>query len=167
MFFIWGVGNARKYTNVFTKETCDRCGTTQNINIIMEYSYGSIFFIPVIKMRKKYFVVCQRCGSFKEISKREFNAIKQANRNGLVYGEKDVVIKSEPVKVIENKEESNVEILKEIESLIAQLKERNYVLTAEKLPRFKVVLREQLLMKFENEQQVDAAIEQFFKDYKF
>jgi Fe2+ or Zn2+ uptake regulation protein len=166
MFFIWGVGNARKYTNVFVKETCDRCGTTQNINVIMEYSYGSIFFIPVIKLRKKYFVVCQRCGSFKEISKREFKAIKQSNRNGLVYGETEVVVKSEPVKAIENKEPKN-EIYSEIEKLIAQLKERNYVLTAEKLPRFKVVLKEQLLMKFENEQQVDLTIEEYFKDNNF
>lgn len=166
MFFIWGVGNARKYTNVYMKDTCDRCGTTQDINVIMDYSYGSIFFIPVIKLKKKYYVVCQRCGSFKQISKKEFKEIKVHNRSGLVYGKTDVVVKSEPVKALENKDDSITEIIKEIESLISQLKERNYVLTEEKLPRFKVVLKEQLITKFSNEQLVDESIEEYFKNNK-
>ena len=203
MFFIWGFGSARKYTNVYVKETCDKCGTTQNINIIMDYNYGSLFFIQIVKARKKYYIVCPNCGAFKQISKREFKEIKSSNKNGLIYKTSDVVVTNEPVKAIEQKEvqknqasedskqdvqnvkinetskqdiqnvdiiknsneqiEKN-QILKEIEQIINKLKERNYVVTTEKLPKFKPVLKEQLLKKFNNEQLVDSSIEEYFNN---
>ena len=174
MFFIWGVGSRRNYTNVFVKETCDRCGTTSDINIITDYKCGTIFFIPVLKIARKYYEVCPNCGAFKEISKQEFKQIKASNKNSLVYKANDVVVTGESVEMIEEnklEKQTNVENLiskddvnKEINEIIKKLKEKNYVLTSEKLDKFKVVLKGQLMKKFNDEKVIDEAIADYFKD---
>ncbi len=178
MFVIWGVGSRRNYTNVFIKETCDRCGNTNDINIITDYKCGTIFFIPIFKFGRKYYEVCPNCGAFKEISKREFKEIKAANRSGLIYEAKDVVVTSEPIKAIESAEnittveikeaaevkENKEDVTKEINNIIKKLKEKNYVLTADKLDKFKQVLKGQLMKKFTNEKVVEEAIADYFKN---
>lgn len=180
MFVIWGVGSRRNYTNVFKKETCDRCGETNDINIITDYKCGTIFFIPVFKFGRKYYEVCPNCGAFKEISKREFKEIKAANRSGLIYESNDVVVSSAPVKAIESSASTKVEaetkaeveplkisksdVTKEINEIIKKLKEKNYILTAEKLDKFKLVLKGQLMKKFADESVVDEAIADYFKN---
>ncbi len=184
MFVIWGFGTRRNHTNVFVKDTCDNCGTTQDMDIISQYNCGTLFFIPIIKMRRKYFIVCPHCGAAKEISKAEFKQIKYESKNGLVYGPQDVVVSDAEKVLIEAKaeEQSDVqaektvefknsgaiktEIIKEIDSIILKLKEKNYVLTVDKLDKFKAVLKTQLLKKFNNEAQVDAAIEEYFSVLK-
>ena len=174
MFVIWGFGGRRKYTDVVTKDTCGACGTEQVMNIIVDYGCFTLFFVPIIKFGKKYYEVCPHCGAGRQITKREYNAIKAANRNGLIYGAKDVVVKSEPTQMIEVKAEttsaantSNSNAIKqEIDKIIKQLEERNYVLTADKLVRFKPVLKEQLMKKFSDESEVNAVIEEYFKDIK-
>ena len=171
MFVIWGIGSRRKYTNVFVKDTCDRCGTTENINIIADYKCGTIFFIPVFKFNKKYYEVCPNCGSFKEISKSQFKEIKAANRNGLVYEEKDVIVSAKPVEAIEytatqeisKSQNSKEEVTKEINEIVKKLKEKEYVLTSDKVDKFKQVLKEQLMKKFKDEQLIDEAIDDYFK----
>ena len=155
MFLLWGVGSRRKYTNVFVKETCDRCGTTTDINIITDYKCGTIFFIPVLKLARKYYEVCPNCGAFKEISKQEFKQIKQANKNGNVYKVNDGAaievsesIESKQVEEVSQNPLSKKTVNKEINEIIKKLKEKNYVLTYEKLDKFKVVLKGQLMKKF-------------------
>lgn len=174
MFVIWGFGSRRKYTDVVTKDTCGACGTEQVMSVVMDYGCFTLFFIPIIKFGKKYYEVCPHCGAGRQITKREYKAIKAANRNGLVYGARDVVVKSEQPQMIEVKAEttsaastSNSSAIKqEIDKIIKQLEERNYVLSADKVARFKPVLKEQLMKKFSNESEVDAAIEEYFKDKK-
>ena len=172
MFFIWGFGKRSNYTGELVKDTCGNCGTEQNMNILTEYNYGSLFFIPILKMRRKYYIVCPHCGAGKQISKKEFKAIKAANRNGLVYEQKDITIKSEPKLAIETsakpetKNTNGAEIVAEIDRIVKKLEERNYIITPDKLGRFKPVLKEQVMKKFNNEQEVDVAIDEYFKDIK-
>ena len=52
MFFIWGFGKRSNYTGELVKDTCGNCGTEQNMNILTEYNYGSLFFIPILKMNR-------------------------------------------------------------------------------------------------------------------
>ncbi|MBP3581670.1 MAG: hypothetical protein J6J33_02840, partial [Clostridia bacterium] len=95
-----------------------------------------------------------------------------ANRNGLVYEQKDITIKSEPKLAIETsakpeqKSKNSAEITAEIDSIVKKLEEKNYIVTPDKLGRFKPVLKEQVMKKFNNEQEVDAAIDEYFKDIK-
>ncbi len=171
MFVIWGIGTRRQYTNVLVKDTCSECGTTQNMNILTQYGCGTLFFIPIIKVNRKYFEVCPNCGAGKQITKKEFKQIKENSKNGLVYEATDVTITTEPTLGIENsaKEEivsSDKAITAEIDSLVKKLQEKNYVITAEKLGKFKPILKEQLMKKFNNEKDVDIAIEEYFKDMK-
>lgn len=172
MFVIWGFGSRRKYTDVLVKDTCDACGTQQNMNILMDYGCFTLFFIPVIKFGKKYYEVCPHCGAGRQLTKKEFKAIKAASKKGLVYETKDITVKKEPeiVLELESKAEAketsvqNNEIKQEIDRIIEKLKEKNYELTADKIARFKPVLKEQLMKKFANEKEVDAVIEAYFKN---
>ena len=126
MFVIWGVGSRRNYTGVIVRETCDRCGTTNDINIIADYKCGTIFFIPIFKFGRRYYEVCPNCGAFKEISKGEFKEIKAANRSGLIYEAKDVVVSNVPVQALESADAQQVvenkiskeDVTKEINEII-------------------------------------------------
>ena len=171
MFIIWGIGTRRQYTNVLVKDTCSECGTTQNMNILTQYGCGTLFFIPIIKVNRKYYEVCPNCGAGKQISKKEFKLIKASSKNGLVYEATDVIVTSKPTLGIEKSEKvevipSDKSIIAEIDNLVKKLQEKNYVITAEKLSKFKPILKEQLMKKFNNEKDVDIAIEEYFKDMK-
>ena len=172
MFVLWGFGRRSNYTGELVKDICGGCGTTQNMNILTEYNYGSIFFVPIIKLNRKYYIVCPRCGAGKQISKSEFKAIKAANRRGLIYEPQDVVVKKEEKTLIENvskiEEPKNLEadIIAEIDSLVKLLKEKNYVITPEKHDKFKIVLKEQLKKKFNDEKMIDEAIDKYLKNMK-
>ena len=172
MFFIWGFGKNRNYTSELVKDVCGNCGTKQNMNILTEYNYGSLFFIPILKTNRKYYVVCPHCGAGKQISKNEFKTIKASNRNGLIYEQKEITIKSESKLSIETsaktetKSVNSAEIPAEIDSIVKKLQERNYIITPDKLGRFKPILKEQVMKKFNNEQEVDAVIDEYFKDIK-
>ncbi len=171
MFFIWGIGTRRKLTNVYVKEICGQCGTTQNMNILTQYGCATLFFVPIIKMNRKYFVVCPHCSASKQISKAEFKTIKNRNKNGLVFETKDIVVNKTETKLVESKQDEKLiatplkeEIVKEIDSIIKKLNEKNFVLTSEKVGKFKVVLKEQLLKKFNDEELINVVIEEYFKN---
>ena len=63
MFFMMGITNGRKDLNYNQMVICDRCGKYGRYTVFMTYMVLSLFFIPVFKWGKKYYVQTTCCGS--------------------------------------------------------------------------------------------------------
>lgn len=63
MFFMMSVTDGRKdleYAGTVT--VCDSCGRYGRMNVFMTYTVLALFFIPVLKWNRRYFVQMSCCG---------------------------------------------------------------------------------------------------------
>lgn len=69
MFFIAGIAANQKQLEHNQMLICPTCGKYCGIEVSMTYMYFSLFFIPIIKWNKKYYVKSSCCQSIYSISK--------------------------------------------------------------------------------------------------
>lgn len=68
MFFIVGVSSKKDKLDFNQNMICPSCGRYGRYEAVMEYTYFSLFFIPILKWDKKYYVKSSCCGSVYSIS---------------------------------------------------------------------------------------------------
>lgn len=68
MFFIFGISNGQKKLDFSQSMVCPHCGRYGRYEAFMEYYYFSLFFIPIVKWNKKYYIVSTCCNSVYSIS---------------------------------------------------------------------------------------------------
>lgn len=68
MFFIFGVSSKKDKLDFNQKMVCPGCGRYGRYEAFMEYTYLSLFFMPVLKWDKKYYVRSSCCGSVYSVS---------------------------------------------------------------------------------------------------
>ena len=63
MFFICGISHGRKQLNYVKIVICSQCGGYGRYQVFMTYSYFSVFFIPIIKWDRRYYVQMSCCNT--------------------------------------------------------------------------------------------------------
>lgn len=63
MFLIMGINTGRKQLGEERMVICSRCGKYGRYEVILTYTYFSLFFIPLFKWNKQYFVTASCCGA--------------------------------------------------------------------------------------------------------
>lgn len=63
MFFIMGISQGKKELNFGQTMICGTCGRYGRYDVFMTYMYLSLFFIPVFKWKKQYYVTSSCCGT--------------------------------------------------------------------------------------------------------
>ncbi len=63
MFFIMGISSGQKKLDFIQTMLCSRCEQFGRFEIFMTYTYLSLFFIPVFKWNKIFFVKATCCGT--------------------------------------------------------------------------------------------------------
>jgi len=76
MFFIFGINNGRKDLEYNQQMTCDVCGRMGRYKVFMTYMTLTLFFIPVFKWGKTYYVETSCCGSLYELRPETGRAIE-------------------------------------------------------------------------------------------
>lgn len=66
MFFIMGISNGRKDFDFRQLITCEVCGAYGRFEVYMTYTVLTVFFIPVLKWGKKYYVQTSCCNTLYE-----------------------------------------------------------------------------------------------------
>ena len=81
MFFIgiFGVESKEKDIKTFASVVCPDCGRMTAAYLFMRYTYFHIFFIPVFKWNKRYFVRLRCCGALYEAPKEYAQVLKSAD----------------------------------------------------------------------------------------
>lgn len=67
MFFICGINSGQKELKFNQLVICDQCGSYGRYQVFMTYMCLSLFFIPVLKWGKRYYVKMSCCGSVYEL----------------------------------------------------------------------------------------------------
>lgn len=69
MFFIFGMASKEKKLDFTQTIVCSNCGSYGRYEAFMTYSYFSLFFIPLLKWNKKYYIKSSCCGSLYSVDK--------------------------------------------------------------------------------------------------
>ena len=86
MFFIMGVSQGQKKLNFDQLIVCGRCGRYGHLEVYMVYSYLSLFFIPVLKWGRRYYVRTTCCNASVELD-AELGRKNSERRDNLSAGE--------------------------------------------------------------------------------
>lgn len=76
MIFFFGITNGRKDLDFHQQMTCDVCGRMGQYRVFMTYMVLSIFFIPVFKWGRTYYVETSCCHSIYELRPETGRAIE-------------------------------------------------------------------------------------------
>ena len=67
MFFIMGISQGQKQLDFDQLIVCRHCGKYGHLKVYMVYSYLSLFFIPLFKWGRRYYVQAGCCGEIVEL----------------------------------------------------------------------------------------------------
>lgn len=68
MFFIMGISTGEKKFEFLQTILCSRCGKYGRYEVFMTYTFFSLFFIPLFKWNRNYFVKSTCCNTMYRIS---------------------------------------------------------------------------------------------------
>ncbi len=63
MLFIGGISDKKSQLRVFNNVICS-CGSFTSAKLVIYYSYFHLFFLPIAKWNKRYYVISRCCGPF-------------------------------------------------------------------------------------------------------
>lgn len=82
MFFIFGINRREEDLGNISAGTCKVCGQGGSFQVFVTYQVLSIFFLPIIKWDRKYYLREKSCGSLFEIDEdlgRDIEAGRKIN----------------------------------------------------------------------------------------
>lgn len=79
MFFIMGIDQKEKMLEFTQSMLCKSCGSYGRIEVFMTYMCFSLFFIPLFKWNKRYFVRTTCCSKVCEIDRELGDDIARGN----------------------------------------------------------------------------------------
>ena len=77
MFFFFGIMNDQKNLDFHQPMTCDVCGRMGQYQVFVTYMVLSIFFIPIFKWGRTYYVRTSCCGSLYQLRPEVGRAIER------------------------------------------------------------------------------------------
>ena len=77
MFLIMGINNGRKTLDFSQFLICPCCGRSGQIEIVKTFTYFMLFFIPLFRWNKRYFVTMKCCGASCELDSELGRAIEK------------------------------------------------------------------------------------------
>lgn len=83
MIFLFGINTKRENLDFRNINVCQVCGAYGGYEAFVEYNVFSIFFIPIIKWGRKYFLKSTCCGSVFSISEEIGRDIESGIKNSI------------------------------------------------------------------------------------
>lgn len=77
MFFIASVNQGKKNIGHHQLVICDKCGQYGRYEVLMTYMYLSLFFIPIFKWKKRYFVKSSCCHTMYQLNPKVGRRIRR------------------------------------------------------------------------------------------
>ena len=99
MFFIFGVSPKKDKLDFNQKMICPSCGRYGRYEAFAEYTCFSLFFIPILKWNKKYYVKSSCCGSIYLISNSIGDKISRGENVNLTDKDLKLVLKGKAYSV--------------------------------------------------------------------
>ncbi|MCI8565780.1 MAG: zinc-ribbon domain-containing protein [Lachnospiraceae bacterium] len=68
MLILFGTRRTEKQLTAGNEYRCPRCGNVRHWPVVQYTSWFSLFFVPLIPYRKKYYEMCPICRAGREVS---------------------------------------------------------------------------------------------------
>jgi|AntRauTorcE11898_2_1112593.scaffolds.fasta_scaffold00552_5 hypothetical protein len=76
MIFIFGLDDGKvEETQTNSVQKCQRCGNVERWVAAKQVMRASLFFVPVLPVKKKYFYYCPICRDGQRISEKEYERL--------------------------------------------------------------------------------------------
>lgn len=69
MFILWGTKQTQKQLAAGNEYMCPRCNNVNRWPVLQYTTWFTLFFIPLIPLRKKYYEMCPICRAGREMKK--------------------------------------------------------------------------------------------------
>jgi len=86
MFIIWGFRQSKKELGIVGFFHCNRCNNDSEWRLLKIVSWFTVFFIPLIPYRTKYYAYCPICHDASAISKEEAQRIMAEQKSKAAEG---------------------------------------------------------------------------------
>ncbi|MEY8416526.1 zinc ribbon domain-containing protein [Tissierella praeacuta] len=83
MFFVFGISTKEKDIDFVQTIICPSCNSYGRLEMFMTYTYFSLFFIPIFKWNKKYYVRSTCCDSIYTIDNNLGQAIERGEMTNI------------------------------------------------------------------------------------
>lgn len=90
MFFIFGISQGKKALNYAKTVVCSQCGGYGRYQVFMTYSFFSLFFIPVVRWNRRYYVQTSCCESVYELNQETGKRLERGE--AVDIGETDMTL---------------------------------------------------------------------------
>lgn len=100
MFIIWGFSSGTKEFPFMQTLICKACGQFGRLNLFMSYRTFTLFFIPIIKFSKQYYIQMSCCGTVYAIDAHLAKALIRGEKTELAEEDLTQVVRpgQKPVK---------------------------------------------------------------------
>ncbi len=105
MFFILGINQGQKQLSFSQTIICRVCGQYGRYEVFMTYTCLSVFFIPLAKWGKRYFVKSSCCGTVYELNPEKGRLIARGEQVQIV--ENDLTFIKQQYRTWNNKKRCN------------------------------------------------------------
>jgi RNA polymerase subunit RPABC4/transcription elongation factor Spt4 len=83
MFLIMGINQGEKQLEFRQPDICPRCGRYGSYEVFVTYTYFSLFFIPLFRWNKRYYVKTSYCNTVFLIDKELGQALERGQKNSI------------------------------------------------------------------------------------
>lgn len=87
MFFIGGVSSGTRELKFSQMVICSQCGSYGRYQAYMTYMCLSLFFIPVFKWNRRYYVKMSCCGTVYELKEETGKRVARGEQNEILPGD--------------------------------------------------------------------------------
>ena len=168
MFIIWGTAPRQKQHNIFVNDVCGVCHVPNRM-VLVEYSrWFTLFFIPIFKISKQYFLVCPNCRASRKLTKQEGKDLIAAYKNGGALNETQVRAAApapgvDVATVAESAGASVESVIKDdIAKVLASIKDPNVLQDSSNFDRLYNSLKTGLTSKYGDAALVEKVLNEYF-----
>jgi len=92
MFFIFGINEDKADLGIDQQMRCPFCGRMGNLQLVMTYTVFTLFFLPLFKWNKKFYVRFDCCNSIYELNSEAGRYIEFYGADGVEIEESDLTL---------------------------------------------------------------------------
>lgn len=167
MFIIFGTTGRVKPFNIYEDDVCGICKNANKMQLHEASQWITFFFIPMIKINKKYFFVCPNCGASREVDKQEAKALIASAKTAKAPAvNKNVrAPQAEPQKEQTITQNKNIDvkalIKSDIEKIIQSIKDPSILNDSSNFDKLYASIRDGLVNKYGDTKLVEQALNEY------
>lgn len=168
MFVIFGSARRQKGFDVFVQDVCGKCHNPNNMQLVEISNWFSLFFIPIFKITKEFYLVCPHCGAARKVPNKEAKVFIEQAKNGAVPAVNKSVRAGQPQNHQQPVQPQNIDvdvkalIKNDIDRVMASIQDPAFLSDNSNFEKLYSSLKNGLIPKYNNAELVEQVLKEYF-----